>query len=69
MNDYLLENFSDNQKELIIKELYPSLKQAMMHFVLYSEQNEFFIRKIQNEQDISQADYLNNSEIEEINNI
>ena len=29
--DFLLEDFSENQKEFIIKELYPSLKQAMMH--------------------------------------
>lgn len=37
VDDFLLSDFSEAQREFIVKEVYPSLRQAMMHFVKRAE--------------------------------
>lgn len=45
-NDHLLKDFSEIQKEFIINEVYPSLKQALLNFVQKSIESNLFEKKM-----------------------
>lgn len=55
MDDFMLQDLTDIQKEYIIKELYPTLKQSIMHFIHKSMQTEDFKTKVDKAQEIKEA--------------
>lgn len=46
-NDDLLKDFNDIQKEFIVNEVYPSLKQALLNFIQKSIESNLFDKKMQ----------------------
>jgi len=46
MDDYLIKDFGEEQREYLVTQLYPHLKQAMMHFVQKSMETEDYQNKI-----------------------
>ena len=56
------------QKEYIVKELYPSLKQALMHFLDRSSQTKHYMQIVESDRNIKNAVdlQLNKTEIEKL---
>lgn len=64
--DTLLKDFTDLQKEFIINEVYPSLKQALMHFVQKSIQSQLFDQKMKKLEQVQMATDFSSQEVAQI---
>jgi hypothetical protein len=65
-HDDLLKDFSDIQKEFIINEVYPSLKQALLNFIQKSIESNLFDKKMKKLVQVQMASDFNQTELDQL---